>query len=651
MYPLSNRMKPTTALLAMLTLSGGAAADTIVGDLTWTAGQTIDVTENLIIQGTLTVEPGVTVNIVSGAEISVQSGGSLLVQASEAEPAIFQPASGRWEGLEFALGSSGDFHHAIIRGIRDTGVSVTGATVSFDHCEISDVRASAQERDALGIDGVNDAHVDVAWSKIFDIVGPTGTDGDGGAGGTIVSGAADGNNGHVDGYPGPHGGHGGDADDGNHGGDAVGIRLRLGATASVSYSRIHAITGGDGGAGGFGGSGSRGGNGGDGIAFVVVGDGGRGGNGGDAGEAGNGGHGGDAAAIWATEPADQVLVYQNLIYDIVGGSGGKGGRGGYGAQGGSGGDGADTGITFVCGGDGGNAGYCGDDSDGGDGGDAGSANALLVENPALRAIFSQNTVVDILPGARGDRGDRVNTTTPAFGGNGGVGGWPNYCEGSDGADRPRPNNGVNGPYGAYADSAGVNASSSASGIQAQALNNIFSIGPASDAYAFISNGSGIIASDSNLYDTGAMEDYFTGSGTTSLGFAFVLGNPMFADAGAADFRVMPGSPAIDAGDSFNVASLGMSVDLDGNPRVVDDADTPNTGLFEPIDIGAYELSVTPDCAADFAEPFGSLDFSDVLGFLTAFGSMDSAADLEAPLGQFDFSDVLAFLSAYGAGCP
>jgi hypothetical protein len=644
-------MKPATALLAMLALTGGAAADTIVGDLTWTTGQTIDVTENLIIQGTLNVEPGVTVNVVNGAEIIVQSGGVLNVQASDAQPAIFQPVSGRWDGLHFEAGASGSLSHAAVRGAVGSAVHVSGASVSMEGCEISDVRASGQEQSAYGIFASNDAQIDVAWSNIFDVVGPTGNDGDGGPGGTIVSEAADGNNGHVDGYNGPHAGHGGDGDDGNHGGDAAGIRLISGATASVSYSRIFAITGGDGGAGGFGGSGSRGGNGGDGIAFVVVGDGGRGGNGGNAGLAGNGGNGGDAAAIWASEPADQVLVYQNLIYDIVGGSGGKGGRGGYGAQGGSGGNGADTGITFVCGGDGGNAGHCGQDSDGGDGGDAGSANALLVENPAVRAIFSQNTVVDILPGARGDRGDRVNTTTPAWGGNGGVGGWPNYCEGSDGVDRARPNNGVNGPYGAYADSAGLTTSSTTSGIQAQAINNIFSIGATSDAFAFISNGSGIIASDSNLFDTGAMEDYFTGSGTTSLGFAFVLGDPMFADAGIADFRVMPGSPAIDAGDSFNVASLGMTVDLDGNPRIVDDADTPNTGLFNPIDMGAYELSVAPDCPADFAEPFGALDFSDVLGFLTAFGSMDPAADLEAPLGQFDFSDVLAFLSAYGAGCP
>ncbi len=55
--------------------------------------------------------------------------------------------------------------------------------------------------------------------------------------------------------------------------------------------------------------------------------------------------------------------------------------------------------------------------------------------------------------------------------------------------------------------------------------------------------------------------------------------------------------------------------------------------------------------ADLAEPFGTLDFSDVIAFLTAFGTMDPAADLAAPFGTFDFSDVIAFLGAFGAGCP
>jgi hypothetical protein len=55
--------------------------------------------------------------------------------------------------------------------------------------------------------------------------------------------------------------------------------------------------------------------------------------------------------------------------------------------------------------------------------------------------------------------------------------------------------------------------------------------------------------------------------------------------------------------------------------------------------------------ADLSEPFGVLDFSDVLAFLTAFGSSDPAADLAAPFGVYDFSDVISFLGAFGGGCP
>ena len=646
-----SNIKPVTALLAMLSLTGGAAADTIVGDLTWSAGESIALSEDLVIQGTLTVEPGVTVTISSGVQIIVESGGALNVVATGAQRAIFEPGSGRWDGVLFEGGSDGSLSHAVIRGVRGQAVRIVDASPAFEYCDISDVRSVSATQPAYGVHASGDASPVITWSRIWDVVGVTGADGAGGAGGASVSPADDGNNGHVDGYNGPNGNDGGDGAPGERGGDAAAIRLTLGASATVSYCEISGVTAGNGGAGGFGGSGSRGGNGGDGITFIVVGDGGRGGRGGDAGSPGVGGHGGDAAAVWATDPDQQVLVYQNVIHAITGGTGGTGGRGGYGAQGGSGGNGADTGITFVCGGDGGDAGVCGQDTSGARGGDAGWANAVVIENASVRAVVSQNTIVDIFPGARGVRGSRVNNTTPAWGGNGGVGGWPNYCEGDDGADQPRPNNGSNGAYGSTANSAAMSASSPAAGIQIQAINNIFSIGSPVDAFAFSTSGSAIIASDSNLFDTTAMEDYFTGTGTTSLGFAFVLGDPMFTDAGAGDFRVLPGSPAVDSGDSFNVSFLGMSVDLDGNPRIFDDPDTPNTGLFDPIDMGAYELSVTPDCPADLAEPFGLLDFSDVLAFLTAFGSMDPAADMDAPFGVYDFSDVLAFLTAFGAGCP
>lgn len=56
-------------------------------------------------------------------------------------------------------------------------------------------------------------------------------------------------------------------------------------------------------------------------------------------------------------------------------------------------------------------------------------------------------------------------------------------------------------------------------------------------------------------------------------------------------------------------------------------------------------------AADFAEPYGLLDFFDVSAFLIAFNNQDPSADLAAPMGIFDFFDVSAFLTSFASGCP
>ena len=105
------------------------------------------------------------------------------------------------------------------------------------------------------------------------------------------------------------------------------------------------------------------------------------------------------------------------------------------------------------------------------------------------------------------------------------------------------------------------------------------------------------------------------------------------------------------------ASIVYDADNDGdfdNPTSVNgdpaSADEQYTALLY---IGNLDPT-TPSAgcnAADLAPPFGTLDFSDVIAFLTAFGSMDPAADLAPPFGTFDFSDVIAFLGAFGAGCP
>jgi len=77
-------------------------------------------------------------------------------------------------------------------------------------------------------------------------------------------------------------------------------------------------------------------------------------------------------------------------------------------------------------------------------------------------------------------------------------------------------------------------------------------------------------------------------------------DPNFVDANNPDpelvnLRLMAVSPCIDAGDSTAVPS-GIFVDLDGNPRGLDDPATPDTGisvLGVTVDMGAYEFNPCP----------------------------------------------------------
>ncbi|MBN1506973.1 MAG: right-handed parallel beta-helix repeat-containing protein [Sedimentisphaerales bacterium] len=110
-----------------------------------------------------------------------------------------------------------------------------------------------------------------------------------------------------------------------------------------------------------------------------------------------------------------------------------------------------------------------------------------------------------------------------------------------------------------------------------------------------------------------------GAATIVWGEGNVETDPRFRDpagadhvAGTADddLHVRPGSPCVDAGDDTAVPmddddlnangnrAERVPYDLDGQPRFVDHADTPDTGVADAplypavVDIGAYELSAT-----------------------------------------------------------
>lgn len=72
-------------------------------------------------------------------------------------------------------------------------------------------------------------------------------------------------------------------------------------------------------------------------------------------------------------------------------------------------------------------------------------------------------------------------------------------------------------------------------------------------------------------------------------------------------------------------------------------------FIDNVYFGPDEL--TQMCSpADYAEPFGQLNFLDVSAFLSAFGNQDPSADLDNS-GTYNFLDVSEFLSVFGSGCP
>ncbi len=66
-------------------------------------------------------------------------------------------------------------------------------------------------------------------------------------------------------------------------------------------------------------------------------------------------------------------------------------------------------------------------------------------------------------------------------------------------------------------------------------------------------------------------------------------DPLFVNPDNGDYRLLPGSPCIDAGDNTAVPE-DITTDLDGNPRFLEIPETPDTGngTLPIVDMGAYE---------------------------------------------------------------
>ena len=112
----------------------------------------------------------------------------------------------------------------------------------------------------------------------------------------------------------------------------------------------------------------------------------------------------------------------------------------------------------------------------------------------------------------------------------------------------------------------------------------------------------------------------------------------------ADGRPQAGSPCIDAANNDAVPE-GVTEDLGGNPRFVDDPDTEDTGNGDPpiVDMGAFEFQLS--CPADL-DSNGAVDFDDLLRVLDAWGNEGGPEDIDGS-GTVDFGDLLIVLDSWG----
>ena len=134
------------------------------------------------------------------------------------------------------------------------------------------------------------------------------------------------------------------------------------------------------------------------------------------------------------------------------------------------------------------------------------------------------------------------------------------------------------------------------------------------------------------------------------GIGNIDADPLFVDPDNDDYHLSAGSPCIDAGDNTAVPKE-IVTDLDGNPRFVDDLQTPDCqqaprqcGDPPVVDMGAYEFQPW-DLDGD-----GCVGILDLLALLAAWGSNPGhPADFDND-GAVDVLDLLALLANWGP-CP
>jgi parallel beta-helix repeat protein len=143
------------------------------------------------------------------------------------------------------------------------------------------------------------------------------------------------------------------------------------------------------------------------------------------------------------------------------------------------------------------------------------------------------------------------------------------------------------------------------------------------AYSNIMDSGGSGSWDSNLGTDGGgnidADPLFTALGYWN--FNGTPGDPSDDWWSSGNYRLLPGSPCIDAGDSTEVSQYPETIDMSSNPRVLNDPIVADTGIsimYQPrgiayaIDMGAYEYQpCLPEIPCDFNcdDQVDMLDFS------------------------------------------
>lgn len=133
------------------------------------------------------------------------------------------------------------------------------------------------------------------------------------------------------------------------------------------------------------------------------------------------------------------------------------------------------------------------------------------------------------------------------------------------------------------------------------------------------------------------------------GIGNISADPMFVNAAGGNYRLQPGSPAINAGSNtrFRAVAPNLVTDADGRPRFAADTSSPNIGegLGPIIDMGAFERS---GCEADVTGD-GQLTPADLLEFLARWFAGDPRTNLNGS-GEIDVADLFVFMNMWFMGC-